>query len=120
MANKRNKKKKYRVHTKEQVWCSVCKTNSVMSTSDVLEIICGDCVAWELYREELQERSVEKEDKLAKSKYPRGWHRRKLYVAPDGVEYTFGKKITGEKRAINSKKSSKKTGPVRRNSSRNN
>ena len=99
--------KKYKVHTKEEIWCSMCKVASVMSNSDVEELICGDCYGRMIYWEELE---LEKE----RVHYAKGWNLRKKYKAPDGKVFSFGEEITGEEDARNTKQPSKKTKSVSR------
>ena len=62
---------------------------------DVKEILCGDCFAWEFYRDEIK-------NQTPKLNFGRGWHLRKRFEAPDGKIYSFGKE-TGEKHVRNSK-----------------
>lgn len=107
----RKRKRKYKVHTKERIWCSVCKVASVVSNSDVLEIVCGDCFAWEFYKNEMK-------NQTPKLNFGRGWHLKKKFKAPDGKVYSFGKEITGEKNARNTKQPSKKTKSVSKRSTR--
>jgi len=97
--------KKYKVHTKEEIWCSMCKIASVMSNSDVEELICGDCFGRMIYWEECQ---LEKE----RVHYAKGWNLKKKYKAPDGKVFSFGEEITGEEDAGNTKQPSKKTKSV--------
>lgn len=75
---------------KEEIWCSMCKVNSIISNSNVEEIICGTCMAKMILWEEMEKKVEEKE----KEKYPRGWHRRKHFEAPDGRVFSFGKEVT--------------------------
>ena len=103
--------KKYRVHTKEEIWCVMCKTTSVMSNSDVEELICGDCFGRMIYWEEL---TLEKE----RVDYAKGWNLRKKYKAPDGKVFSFGEEITGDEDVKNTKKSSTKVKSVPKKTSR--
>lgn len=108
----RKRKRKYKVHTKERIWCSVCQDVSIVSNSDVLEIVCGDCFAYQLIREEIKDRIP------PKVKYATGWNLKKKYKAPDGKVYKFGKEITGEEDARNTKQPSKKTKSISKRSTR--
>jgi len=96
--------KKHRIHTKEEVWCSICKTTSIISNSDVEELVCGDCFIRQIYYEEIKEQQQQKQ----KVTYVTGWNLKKKYKAPDGKVYSFGKEITGEINARNTKQPSKK------------
>lgn len=109
---KRRKTRKYRVNSKEVIWCCVCQTNSVVSNSDVLELVCGSCFARQVYYGDLQE---EKQT----VKYKTGWNLKKKYKAPDGKVYSFGKEITGDTNARDTKKLSPKTKSVPKRVSRN-
>ena len=93
---KRRKNAKLINRTKERIWCSRCGQGSIISWDDVKEILCGDCFAWEFYRDEIK-------NQTPKLKFGRGWHLRKKFKAPDGKVYSFGKEITGEKNVRNSK-----------------
>ena len=97
--------RKYKVHTKEEIWCSMCKVASVMSNSDVEELICGDCFGRMIYWEECQ---LKKE----RVHYAKGWNLKKKYKAPDGKVFSFGEEITGEEDAGDTKQPSKKTKSV--------
>ena len=101
----KKRRKKYRVHTKEEIWCSVCKDSSIISTSDVEELICGDCFGRLIYWEELR---LETE----RVNYAKGWNLRKNYKAPDGKVFSFGEEITGDEDARNTKNISNKTKSV--------
>ena len=87
---KRRKNAKFIYREKERIWCSRCKKRSIISWDDVKEILCGDCFAWEIYRDEMK-------NQTPKLNFGRGWHLRKRFEAPDGTIYSFGKK-TGEKK----------------------
>lgn len=102
---RRKRGRKHRIHTKEEIWCCICKTASVMSNSDVEELICGDCYGRMIYWEELE---LEKE----RVNYVQGWNLKKKYKAPDGKIYSFGQEIVGEEDVRNTKQPSKKTKPV--------
>ena len=93
---KRRKNAKVIYREKERIWCSRCKKRSIISWDDVEEILCGDCFAWDIYRDEMK-------NQTPKLNFGRGWHLRKRFEAPDGTIYSFGKKITGEKNVRNSK-----------------
>ena len=91
----RRKNAKFIYREKERIWCSKCGQRSIISWDDVTEILCGDCFAWESYRDEMK-------NQTPKLNFGRGWHLRKRFEAPDGTIYSFGKK-TGEKNVRNSK-----------------
>jgi hypothetical protein len=110
---KQKGKKRYRVHTKEEIWCCVCKVNSVMSSSDVDELVCGDCFGRMFYREEL----ILQNERV---NYAKGWNLKKKYKAPDGKVFSFGEEITGESDARNTTEISTKTRSVSRKTSRTN
>ena len=93
---KRRKNAKIINRKKERIWCSRCGQGSIISWDDVKEILCGDCYAWEFYRDETK-------NQTPKLNFGRGWHLRKRFEAPDGKVYSFGKEITGEKNVRNSK-----------------
>tara|TARA_R100000005_G_scaffold96592_2_gene84901 strand:- start:2013 stop:2396 length:384 start_codon:yes stop_codon:yes gene_type:complete len=107
----RKRKRKHKVHTKERIWCSVCQTTSVISNSDVLDIVCGDCFARQFYKDEMK-------NQTPKLNFGRGWHLKKKFKAPDGKVYSFGKEITGEKDVRDTKQSSKKTKSISKRSAR--
>ena len=92
---KRRKNAKFIYREKERIWCSRCGQRSIISWDDVTEILCGDCFAWEIYRDEMK-------NQTPKLNFGRGWHLRKRFEASDGTIYSFGKK-TGEKNVRNSK-----------------
>ena len=97
MSIKKRRKNARIIHRKkERIWCSRCGQRSIISWDDVTEILCGDCFAWEIYRDEMK-------NQTPKFNFGRGWHLRKRFEAPDGTIYSFGKKITGEKNVRNSK-----------------
>ena len=93
---KRRKNAKIINRKKERIWCSRCGQGSIISWDDVKEILCGDCFAWEFYKNETK-------TETPKLNFGRGWHLRKRFEAPDGKVYSFGKEITGEKNVRNSK-----------------
>ena len=86
----RRKNKKVVVTKKEEVWCSICKKNSIISNDNVIEMICGDCFAKIILREELKENPPKQKPTV---KYVRGWALRKKYKAPDGKVFSFGKEV---------------------------
>ena len=47
-------------------------------------------MAKEIYWGELEDKA----DEDVKKDYPRGWHRRKHFEAPDGRVYSFGKEVS--------------------------
>ena len=51
---KRRKNAKFIYREKERIWCSKCGQQSIISWDDVTEILCGDCFAWEIYRDEMK------------------------------------------------------------------
>ena len=95
LQKRKGRPKKHFEHIeKEEIWCSRCKKVSVISNSNVKELVCGLCFAREMIGEEV---AVVKE-KQSKLKYPRGWHRKKLFVSDDGKTFSFGKEITNVKK----------------------
>ena len=82
-------KKTFEKVEREEIWCSRCQTESVISNSNVEDLICGTCLAWEMFHDELDEQG----EICDTSEYPRGWHRRKMFAAADGKVYSFGKEV---------------------------
>ena len=80
---KRRKNAKFIYREKERIWCSKCGQRSIISWDDVKEILCGDCFAWDIYRDEMK-------NQTPKLKFGRGWHLRKRFAAPDRKIYSFG------------------------------
>lgn len=62
-----------------------CRTIFYDVAPDVKSILCAGCVQklcpWESKAKE------------PKEKRPRGWHRKKHYISPSGIEYSYGKEI---------------------------
>lgn len=88
---------------REEIWCSVCKVNSVISWSHVKEIVCGRCTALQMIRDEGL--PITK----PRVKFKRGWNLHKKFVAPNGDVYSYGELVKeGKKNGRNSTKSSKK------------
>ena len=93
MLKKRRKKKPQIIH-REVIWCEICKTNSVHSNDNVVSLVCGDCFAKLIYREEL----AESKSTIKQVKHPRGWALKKKYKASDGKVYSFGVEVLPRKR----------------------
>lgn len=92
---KRRKNAKYVKHTFESVWCSRCNSDDseYRTSSNVVDYICGLCIAREFRRTELKIAAKVESVKEVRASYPRGWHRRKHFVADDGKVYERGKLI---------------------------
>ncbi|MEK9767322.1 MAG: hypothetical protein VW683_00260 [Betaproteobacteria bacterium] len=86
----KRKRKKLETIVKERIWCSVCKDVSIVSNSNVLNLICGDCVAREMLYEDFLKR---KEEQLFKS-FPRGWNLKKEFISDDGRIFNYGRENT--------------------------
>lgn len=104
MAEWKRRKKSKLIFEKEEIWCSVCHENSIISYSHVIDMVCGDCFVREMMKDELV---------LTKSaprvKFKRGWNLHKKYVAPNGDVYSYGKlQKVGKKRDRNTTAISKK------------
>jgi hypothetical protein len=95
LLKKSRKNAVYTKHTFEDVWCSVCRSEESRYTtrSDVEDYVCGLCIAYEVRRTELESTQMVETIKEERSSYPRGWHRRKKFVAGDGKVYERGKLV---------------------------
>lgn len=89
MLKKARKNAKVRIVEKEEVWCSRCGDGPFVSDSDVHDLVCGYCMCLEVMKME----STEAEEAVDRSEYPRGWHRRTHFEAPDGRVYKKGKEV---------------------------
>lgn len=100
---RRKQKKDPIIFEREEIWCSICKDNSVISWSHVKEIICSDCLARQMLREDGLP------NKTQRVTFKRGWNLRKKFVAPNGDVYSYGELVKkGKKNDRNSAKASKK------------
>ena len=68
--------------------CSKCLADEVLVGADVSSVICADCVQRLVPAPEVK---VPKKIAEGHGEFPRGWHLRKRYVAPDGTVYERGK-----------------------------
>ena len=99
--SRRKKTKLY--FEREEIWCSICKKNSIISWSHVKEIVCGRCLAIQMMQQEGLTPVVQK------VKFKRGWNLKKKFTAPNGDVYSYGKLIKqGKKRDKHSTKTRKK------------
>jgi ribosomal protein S27E len=87
-----NKKQVLRVLGNQELECSKCKDEIVMVSKDTSSVICSKCVQMMIPPPV----EVKKVKKLAQTDYPRGWHRKKLFISNDGKYFTKGKEITKE------------------------
>jgi hypothetical protein len=63
-------------------------------TPDTKAVTCWICIARACAAPEMpKQRSVKSEEER-----PRGWQRRKEYIAPSGKTYSFGKEVTDDER----------------------
>ena len=65
---KRRKNARIINRKKERIWCSKCGQGSIISWDDVKEILCGDCYAWEFYRDETKNQTPKFDRKIFLSK----------------------------------------------------
>lgn len=92
MLKKARKNAKVRIVEKENIWCCQCGDGPFISDSDVHDLVCGHCMVLEVMAMEKEEAG----EKIDRSEYPRGWHLRKYFEAPDGRVYEKGKEVNSK------------------------
>ena len=69
--------------------CDSCnRVSSPKLESDVVKWTCSYCVS----------EMAPWERKEPKEKRPRGWHRKKLYISPSNIAYSYGKEISDDEK----------------------
>jgi len=110
-ARKRNADKIKKTVTMHTVKCRDCNKKFSVS-SDVIEVLCGDCtLAQDIKLFGTGQSESKKEKNKAKNNYPRGWHFMKEFVSEDGKVFHKGveqPKLFGKLEATVIEKSEKK------------
>lgn len=73
---------------KKDLPCSQCETMVYEVGGDIRSVICSYCTM------AMVPPPIAPKPKTAGEKKPRGWHLKRKYVSPSGVEYSFGKEVS--------------------------
>jgi hypothetical protein len=76
------------------ITCNKCGKSHYDQSMKIEWFTCGTCVQMAMFDPNAVEKTTNlPTDAKGKPGWPRGWHRKKHFVAPDGREYSKGKEL---------------------------